>query len=143
VFEPLGVGEHEKRVGNTNEAELPGEKKSRAKDYEREENDEDDSMFQSQTTRSKRAVAFLRVMPVCFQIDDVINGVSEPGNHAEEEKDCQNAQSRRSKKELAVEDKTSENDKIFRPLAGTHGFYQVFQHVFYLTISVGQVITAR
>jgi len=71
-------------------------------------------------------------MPVSFQVDDVVDGVSEPGDQAEEEKGCQHAQSRRSKKELAVEDKTSENDKIFRPLAGTHGFNQVFSICFIL-----------
>ena len=94
MFEPLGIGEHEERVGNTNEAELPGEKKSRAKGPKRQENDEDHSVSQGKTTRGKRAMALLRVMPVSFQVDDVVDGVSEPGDQAEEEKGCQHAQSR-------------------------------------------------
>ena len=79
-------------------------------------------------------MALLGVLPVGFQVKDVVDRVCEPGNHAEDKKGCQNAQDRLSKKELTVKDETGENDQIFRPLTRTEGFEQVLQHMDYLTI---------
>ena len=82
-------------------------------------------------------MALLRVLPVGFEIDDIVDGVGEPGDHAKDKKGCQNAQYRRSLKELTVKYQAGENDKIFRPLTRAKRFQHNLQHMVYLTISVG------
>ena len=88
-------------------------------------------------------MALLRVLPVGFEIDDIVYGVGEPGDHAKDKKGCQNAQYRRSLKELTVKYQTGEYDKIFRPLTRTEGFNQCFQHTIYLTISISRLTGGR
>ncbi len=64
------------------------------------------------------------MLPVGFQVENVVKNVNRTGDDAEQPKPGQRAQEVGQAEEFAVENQRGEDEGILRPLARSHGFQE-------------------
>ena len=135
-FKPFGIAQVERQIENRDGQEFRGEQVRNRNDDEQNDHGCDPGDGDGKLTRGDGAIPLFRVIAIRFDIGDVVDDVNDAGKQAEQDEACQNVEDGREIGQLSIEDQGDEQEDVFGPLFGTHGFDDLFKHGEMIVVNV-------